>query len=439
MSVLILYVILRIIQSRYKKLLPVKSKAVLVTGCDRGFGHHFARHLDDVGFTVYAGVLHKDSAGAKKLKSHSSKRLHVLQLDVTCDSDIKEAVAFITAHSKNKGRIVNISSVMGRYSAQGDSAYHMSKSALESVSDSLRLEMRPCGVGVSIIEPGKFDAATTCNDPEIVKIRRNEVDIQWERATEEVKSFYGKDYFYRFFLKDNRENSAESPDKVIEAVVDALLNEAPRARYLVPGSSRLIDIHAIFARLNGYFPEIISDVVLWSSLCHLDDVGFTVFAGVLHKDSAGAKKLKSRSSKRLHVLQLDVTCDSDIKEAVAFITAHSKNRGLWGVVNNAGVNVVGDMEKTPIYQINRCLSINLFGMIRVKIRRDEVDIQWERATEEVKSFYGKDYFNLFFLKDNRENSAESPDKLIEAVVDALLNEAPRARYLVPGSSRLQKF
>eukprot|EP00105_Crassostrea_gigas_P010561 XP_011425893.1 PREDICTED: D-beta-hydroxybutyrate dehydrogenase, mitochondrial-like isoform X1 [Crassostrea gigas] len=320
LSVLILYVILRIIQSRYKKLLPVKSKAVLVTGCDRGFGHHFARHLDDVGFTVYAGVLHKDSAGAKKLKSHSSKRLHVLQLDVTCDSDIKEAVAFITAHSKNKGlwgvvnnagvnvvgdmettpidqinrclsinlfgmirvtqqvlpmirksqgRIVNISSVMGRYSAQGDSAYHMSKSALESVSDSLRLEMRPCGVGVSIIEPGKFDAATTCNDPEIVKIRRNEVDIQWERATEEVKSFYGKDYFYRFFLKDNRENSAESPDKVIEAVVDALLNEAPRARYLVPGSSRLIDIHAIFARLNGYFPEIISDVVYtWFTGAH---------------------------------------------------------------------------------------------------------------------------------------------------------------------------
>uniref|UniRef100_A0A8W8HT25 Ketoreductase domain-containing protein n=1 Tax=Magallana gigas TaxID=29159 RepID=A0A8W8HT25_MAGGI len=320
LSFLILYVILRIIQSRYKKLLPVKSKAVLVTGCDRGFGHHFARHLDDVGFTVYAGVLHKDSAGAKKLKSHSSKRLHVLQLDVTCDSDIKEAVAFITAHSKNKGlwgvvnnagvnvvgdmettpidqinrclsinlfgmirvtqqvlpmirksqgRIVNISSVMGRYSAQGDSAYHMSKSALESVSDSLRLEMRPCGVGVSIIEPGKFDAATTCNDPEIVKIRRNEVDIQWERATEEVKSFYGKDYFYRFFLKDNRENSAESPDKVIEAVVDALLNEAPRARYLVPGSSRLIDIHAIFARLNGYFPEIISDVVYtWFTGAH---------------------------------------------------------------------------------------------------------------------------------------------------------------------------
>lgn len=44
---------------------------------------------------------------------------------------------------------------------------------------------------------------------------------------------------------------------------------------------------------------------------------------------------------------------------------HSLIVGLWGVVNNAGVNVVGDMETTPIDQINRCLSINLFGMIRV--------------------------------------------------------------------------
>ena len=66
------------------------------------------------------------------------------------------------------GRIINVSSVMGRYSAQGDSAYHLSKAGVESMSDSLRLEMRALGVGVSIIEPGKYDAATTCSDPEIV-------------------------------------------------------------------------------------------------------------------------------------------------------------------------------------------------------------------------------------------------------------------------------
>ena len=65
-------------------------------------------------------------------------------------------------------RIINVSSVMCRYSAQRESVYHLSKAGVESMSDSLRLEMRALGVGVSIIEPGKYDAATTCSDPEIV-------------------------------------------------------------------------------------------------------------------------------------------------------------------------------------------------------------------------------------------------------------------------------
>ncbi|XP_061173524.1 D-beta-hydroxybutyrate dehydrogenase, mitochondrial-like [Saccostrea echinata] len=320
LALLVVYVIFRYVQSKCKKLLPVKNRAVLVTGCDRGFGFHFAKYLDDVGFIVYAGVLSKDGTGAKKLKSKSSKRLHVLQLDVTSEKDIKEVVTYINANTKSnglwgvinnagvnvfgdvettpmeqyerclsinlygmirvtqnvlplirqsQGRIVNISSVMGRYSSPGDSAYHISKHGIESMTDSLRMEMRALGVGVSIVEPGHYDAATTCSNPEIVKIRRHEVDIQWERASEEVKNFYGKAYFYRFFNRDNRKNSADSPDRVIDAVVDALLNESPRARYLVPGSSRMIDVYAEIGRFYGFFPEIISDVVLtWFTGSH---------------------------------------------------------------------------------------------------------------------------------------------------------------------------
>lgn len=78
-----------------------------------------------------------------------------------------------------------------------------------------------------------------------MKIRRDEVDVQWEKASEEVRSFYGKAYFYRFFKGDNRKNAADSPDKVIDAVVDALLNETPKARYMVPGSTRLLDIYTV--------------------------------------------------------------------------------------------------------------------------------------------------------------------------------------------------
>lgn len=46
----------------------------------------------------------------------------------------------------------------------------MLKFVLELVLDSLRLEMCLCGVGVSIIELGKFDVVMICNDLEIVII-----------------------------------------------------------------------------------------------------------------------------------------------------------------------------------------------------------------------------------------------------------------------------
>lgn len=39
--------------------LQVKGKAVLVTGCDCGFGHALAKHLHKLGFTVFAGCLLK--------------------------------------------------------------------------------------------------------------------------------------------------------------------------------------------------------------------------------------------------------------------------------------------------------------------------------------------------------------------------------------------
>lgn len=39
--------------------LQVQGKAVLITGCDSGFGHALAKHLHKLGFTVFAGCLLK--------------------------------------------------------------------------------------------------------------------------------------------------------------------------------------------------------------------------------------------------------------------------------------------------------------------------------------------------------------------------------------------
>ena len=52
------------------------------------------------------------------------------------------------------GRIVNVGSIGGRITTPLSGAYHASKFALEALSDALRLETRPFGVRVSVIEPG---------------------------------------------------------------------------------------------------------------------------------------------------------------------------------------------------------------------------------------------------------------------------------------------
>jgi len=58
--------------------------------------------------------------------------------------------------AKKLGRIINISSISGRLGFPGLSAYVASKHALEGYSESLRLELKPFGIDVSIIEPGSY-------------------------------------------------------------------------------------------------------------------------------------------------------------------------------------------------------------------------------------------------------------------------------------------
>ena len=77
---------------------------VTITGCDRGFGFHVAKQLDRLGFLVFAGCLNVDGPGPSDLKQ-SSKRIHLLQLDVTKENDVTEAVTFVEDHTENKGML----------------------------------------------------------------------------------------------------------------------------------------------------------------------------------------------------------------------------------------------------------------------------------------------------------------------------------------------
>lgn len=57
---------------------------------------------------------------------------------------------------QGRGKIINMSSISGRVGFPGLSPYVSSKYALEGWSESLRLELKPYGIDVVLIEPGSY-------------------------------------------------------------------------------------------------------------------------------------------------------------------------------------------------------------------------------------------------------------------------------------------
>ena len=58
--------------------------------------------------------------------------------------------------ARSQGHIFNISSVGGRMAAPGSGFYSATKFAVEGMSDALRKEVRPLGIGVTVVEPSGF-------------------------------------------------------------------------------------------------------------------------------------------------------------------------------------------------------------------------------------------------------------------------------------------
>ncbi|XP_075531618.1 D-beta-hydroxybutyrate dehydrogenase, mitochondrial-like [Dermacentor variabilis] len=72
------------------------GKALLITGCDTGFGHRLAKRLSRDGFLVFAGCLSSMSDGAKQLRASSN--VEVLQLDVPKQEQVDDALHAVKKH-----------------------------------------------------------------------------------------------------------------------------------------------------------------------------------------------------------------------------------------------------------------------------------------------------------------------------------------------------
>ncbi|XP_030366397.1 retinol dehydrogenase 16-like [Strigops habroptila] len=98
----------------------------------------------------------------------------------------------------------------------------------------------------------------------------------------------------------------------------------------------------------------------------LDARGLRVIAGCLTEPGAAA--LRAATSPRLQTLSLDVTSSQSIAAAAAWVKEHVGDRGLWGLVNNAGIAVpTCPNEWLTKDDFLKVINVNLIGLIEVTL------------------------------------------------------------------------
>ncbi|XP_059927314.1 11-beta-hydroxysteroid dehydrogenase type 2 [Gadus macrocephalus] len=103
-----------------------------------------------------------------------------------------------------------------------------------------------------------------------------------------------------------------------------------------------------------------------ASAKRLDALGFKVFATVMDQSGEGAMELRSACSSRLSLLQVDITRPEQVQQMLLAIKTELGLKGLWGLVNNAGVCVnFGDAELSLMSTYRRCMEVNFFGSLSV--------------------------------------------------------------------------
>jgi NAD(P)-dependent dehydrogenase (short-subunit alcohol dehydrogenase family) len=240
----------------------------LVTGASSGIGAACAARLARSGWRVLAGVrrlgeapdgteeVELDVTDAAHIQTAADgvEELHALvnnagiaiamplefvpldelrhQLDVNLVGQVAVMQAFLPALRRGHGRIVFVGSIAGKSALPFLGPYAASKHALEAVADSLRVELRPWGIGVSIVEPGSIKTPIWARGA----AKADELLASDDGAAAEL---YG-DRVAAFRRVAAKRGAGGAPaEKVAEVIESALAAERPRARYLVGRDARI--------------------------------------------------------------------------------------------------------------------------------------------------------------------------------------------------------
>jgi NAD(P)-dependent dehydrogenase (short-subunit alcohol dehydrogenase family) len=248
---------------------------VLITGAARGIGRVATLRLAEAGWRVLAGV--RDEAAGVELAA-APGRITTVRLDITDEADVAglrerlpdrldavvnnagivvggpiEAVplaelrrqldvnvvgqvavtqAVLPLLRASRGRVVFVSSISGLVSNPMIGPYAASKFALEAIADALRIEVRPWGIGVSLIEPGQIDT-------DLWRQADTALDETLDGISSEQQDLYARHIAGMRKAIPTMQRMAADPELVAAAIEKAVTARRPRARYLVGNGARL--------------------------------------------------------------------------------------------------------------------------------------------------------------------------------------------------------
>ena len=257
----------------------VHHDPVLISGCSSGIGAATAAALVGAGHTVYA-----TARQTKTLADLEALGCHPLVLDVTSEDSMIAAVNAVEAeHGRvgtlinnagyaeygpieeadlfrvrtmfetnvfglarltqlvlpamrrsRSGRIVNIGSMGGRITFPVGGFYHATNYAVEAISDALRVEVKPFGIDVILVEPGLI---------------RSNFESRMNESLEVGTAQHGVDTAYADLLAANEKSTtggyandlmSTGPESVAAVIVKALASTRPRSRYVVTSAAKVL-------------------------------------------------------------------------------------------------------------------------------------------------------------------------------------------------------
>ncbi|AWK11842.1 DUF1776 domain-containing protein [Streptomyces spongiicola] len=258
----------------------MSSKVALVTGASSGIGEAAALELLARGFTVYGAARR-----VERMSALAEQGVRAIAMDVTDEGSMRDGVDRIVAEtgridvlvnnagygsygpveevaldearyqfevnlfgaarliqlvlphmrSRRSGRVINITSMGGKIHTPMGAWYHGTKFALEGFSDSLRMEVRPFGVDVVVVEPGA------------IRTEWSSIAAGKLRKLGEGSAYAGQIASMAGTLEsESNARRSSSPSVVARAIGRAATSRRPRTRYAVGmGAKPLIMIRRI--------------------------------------------------------------------------------------------------------------------------------------------------------------------------------------------------